>query len=378
MELKDSPIHQWIDNNRLTPVVRQAVHRETFQLQDWRVTQLGGNAGNPVSLGLYRFEGNGMDGDEPVAWSVILKILQSPANVGWQNMGEGEDQTHWNYWKRELYVYQSGLLELLPEGLAAPRCYGVEELPDNIALMWLEDIRDSMDGTWPLERYALAARHLGRLNGMFISDHSIPAIPWLSLDRNRQWVTPPAIWEAIPWDHPRVLRRYPTNGANTFRRMLLENECFLTRLDLLPRTLSHGDSYPTNFMSRRLADGSQQTVALDWALLGIQPLGDDLGQFVYGAQMNLPGIPPVQITETLFENYLNGLQEYGCQVDPMSVRFGFVTSAALRVGLFQLILMQGELGKNGNAPIEIQEPIEAPECFEVHMAKEAYRLLEAI
>jgi len=235
-----------------------------------------------------------------------------------------------------------------------------------------------MDGTWPLERYALAARLLGCLNGMFISDHSIPAIPWLSLDRNRQWVTPPAIWEAIPWDHPRVLRRYPTNGANIFRHMLLESERFLVRLDLLPRTLSHGDTYPTNFMTRHLSDGSQQTVALDWALLGIQPLGDDLGQFVYGAQMNLPGIPPVQITETLFENYLDGLQEYGCQVDPMSVRFGFVTSAALRVGLFQLILMQGELGKNGNAPIEIQEPIEAPECFEVHMAKEAYRLLEAI
>jgi len=378
MELIDSPIHQWIDNNRLTPVVRQDVHRETLQLQDWRVTQLGGNAGNPVSLGLYRFEGIGQDGNETINWSVILKILQSPANVGWQNMGEGEDQTHWNYWKRELYVYQSGLLEVLPEGLTAPRCYGVEELPGNMALMWLEDIRDSLGGAWPIERYALAARHLGRLNGLFTSDHSIPAIPWLSLDRNRQWVTAPAFWEAIPWDHPRVLKRYPTNGSNTFRRMLLENESFLTRLDHLPSTLSHGDTYPTNFMTRHLADGSQQTVALDWALLGIQPLGDDLGQLVYGAQTNLQEIRSKDITEALFENYLDGLREYGCQVDPMLVRFGFVASAALRVGLFQLILMQGELGKNGNAPIEIQEPIEAPECFEVYMAKEAYRLLEAI
>ena len=61
MELIDSPIHQWIDNNRLTPVVRQVVGREALQLQDWRVTQLGGNAGNPVSLGLYRYEGIGQD-----------------------------------------------------------------------------------------------------------------------------------------------------------------------------------------------------------------------------------------------------------------------------------------------------------------------------
>ena len=293
-------------------------------------------------------------------------------------MGEGEDQTHWNYWKRELYVYQSGLLEVLPEGMAAPRCYGVEELPGNIALMWLEDIRDSMDSAWPLERYSLAARHLGRLNGMFTSDHSIPAIPWLSLDRNRQWVTPPAIWEAIPWDHPRVLRRYPTNGANTFRRILLENECFLTRLDHLPRTLSYGDTYPTNFMSRRLPDGSQQTVALDWALLGIQPLGDDLGQFVYGAQMNLPEIRQEEIKESLFENYLDGLREYGCQVEPKLVRFGFVASAALRVGLFQLILMQDELGKNGKGPTEDPENNSLPDCFEMRMAKEAYQMLEAM
>ena len=354
------------------------MHRETLQLQDWRVTQLGGNAGNPVSLGLFRYEGVGQDEGETVAWSVILKVLQSPANVGWQNMGEGEDQTHWNYWKRELYVYQSGLLEVLPEGMAAPRCYGVEELPGNMALLWLEDIRDSMDGAWPLERYALAARHLGRLNGMFTSDHSIPAIPWLSLDRNRQWVTPPAIWQAIPWDHPHVLRRYPTNGANTFRRMLLENECFLSRLDHLPRTLSHGDTYPTNFMSRHLADGSQQTVALDWALLGIQPLGDDLGQFVYGAQMNLPEIQPEEIKESLFENYLDGLREYGCQVDPRLVRFGFVASAALRVGLFQLILMQDELGKNGKTPMEHHEHNSHPDCFEVSMAKEAYQMLESM
>lgn len=378
MEIIDSPIHQWVDSNRLTPVIRQVVRRETLHLQDWRVTQLGGNAGNPVSLGLYRYEGIGQEEGKTVTWSIILKVLQSPANVGWQNMGEGEDQTHWNYWKRELYVYQSGLLEMLPEGMAAPRCYGVEELPGNVALMWLEDIQDSLGGVWQLDHYALAARQLGRLNGLFSSDHSIPAIPWLSQGRNRQWVTPPAIWQAIPWDHPLVLRRYPTNGANTFRRMLLENECFLSRLDHLPRTLCHGDTYPTNFMIRFLADGNQQTVLLDWALLGIQPLGDDLGQLVFGAQMNLQETRSEDITDALFENYLDGLREYGCQLDPRLVRFGFVASAALRVGLFQLILMQDELGKNGKTPVEHQENNSLPDCFEVSMAKEAYRMLEAM
>ncbi len=55
-------------------------------------------------------------------------------------MGEGEDQTHWNYWKRETLVYQSDLLETLPEGMVAPRCFGWVELPGNIAGLWLEDV----------------------------------------------------------------------------------------------------------------------------------------------------------------------------------------------------------------------------------------------
>ncbi len=40
-------------------------------------------------------------------------------------------------------------------------------------------------------------------------------------------------------------------------------------------------------MSRKLADGREQTVALDWALVNIGPIGNDLGQLVFGAQTNL-------------------------------------------------------------------------------------------
>ncbi len=112
------------------------------------MNQFAGGFGNPVSLGLYRFEGTGQDRDQAVPWSVILKLIQSPANVGWVDMGEGEDQTHWNYWKRETLVYQSDLLETLPEGMVAPRCFGWVELPGNIAGLWLEDVVDSYGGVW--------------------------------------------------------------------------------------------------------------------------------------------------------------------------------------------------------------------------------------
>lgn len=378
MEKDDSSLLQAIGIAQLTAIARQSLRRESFQIQDWRVSQLGGGAGNPVSVGLYRFEGSGQDHEEQVTWSAILKILQSPGNLGRVNMGEGDDQTHWNYWKRELLVYQSGLLETLPEGMAAPRCYGTVELPGNVAMLWLEDISDSYQGDWPLDRYALTARHLGRLNGMYLSGDSMPAFPWFSVQGIRQWVTTMRHWQTIPWDHPRALEHYPQPEVNSFRRMLVENGRFLDKLDLLPQTVCHGDTYPTNFMSRHLGDSQEQTVALDWALMGIQPLGDDLGQLVFGAHMNLKENRREDVTNTLFAHYVDGLRDSGCHVDPQLVRFGFAASAALRVGLFQLYFLREKLEQSDTIVAEDIEHTAVPDCFEVTMANEAYELLESI
>ena len=366
-----------IDAAVLAPVVRQSLGRRSIEIDDWRVSQLGGGAGNPVSVGLYRFEGIGQDHAERVPWSVILKVIQSPANVGWENMGEGDDPTHWNYWKREVRLYPSGLLDDLPEGLAVPRCFGTAELPGNTAWLWLEDIRDAGSDDWTLERYALTARHLGRLNAHFLTARPLPAFDWLDRRRMQQWVDSMPNGKDFPWDHPRVLERYPQPEANPFRQMLLDSGRTLAALDRLPHTLSHGDTYPTNFKSRQ--DGGRElTVALDWALAGIEPLGDDLGQFVFGAQNNLADQPPEVVCETLFEGYIAGLRDCGWRGDATLARFGFAASAALRVGLFQVILLSEELKQAAPQAIEPGGRQNVPDCFEVVMAREARALLEKI
>ena len=378
MELNaSSSALELIDAYTLTPIVRQSVRCDNFKIQDWRVSQLGGGAGNPVSVGLYRFEGMGQDQNERISWSIILKIIQSPENVGRVNLGEGDDQSHWNYWKREPLIYQSGLLETLPAGMVAPRCFGVVELPGNFAWLWLEDVVDSYKGTWSLDRYALTARHLGQLNGMYGSERPLPSFPWLGMHQIQSWLTLMPL-QTIPWEHPRVLARYPKPEVNTFRYMLEENERFLAKLERLPKTFRHGDTYPTNFMSRRLSGGQEQTVALDWALAGIAPLGDDLGQFVFGAQTNLKEISPMDVEKALFESYLDGLRDSGCRVDPQQVRFGYTASAALRVGLFQLYLLSEELKQNQTVTEKAVEHPAKPDCFEVVMADDAYKLLDAI
>lgn len=374
MEITSLPTPLHIDGATLTPIVRKALHRETFTLQDWCVNQLGGGAGNPVSGGLYRFEGIGQDQDHAqIPWAIVLKVVQSPANVGWENMGEGDDQTHWNYWKREPIIYQSGFLETIPASLTAPRCFEVVEKPGNMIWLWLENIIDSYGGTWSLERYALTARHLGQLNGTYLSARPLPTFPWLSRHRLRQWleITP---WQMVPWEHPRVLERYPPLAENTFQHLLADSDRFLHKLAQLPQTLCHGDTYPTNFMSRELPHGQTQTVALDWALAGISPVGADLGQLVFGAQNNLKEVAPKEVDGALFESYLDGLRDSGCHVEAQEVRLGYTAFAAFQVGLFQ-ILMLGDLKESGT-PIElVRDRPATPDCFEGVMAVEAYKLL---
>jgi hypothetical protein len=388
METDASPVIQSIDVATLTGVVRRALGREVSLPAGWQVTRLGGGVGNPVSAGLYRYSGVAQDGDALLSWSVVLKILQSPANVGWKDMGEGEDQSHWNYWKREPLVYRSGLLERLPDGLAAPRFFGGGELPGDVAWLWLEEVQDSYGGAWPLERYTLTARHLGRLNGAYVSERPLPVFPWLGDHLVRQWLADLGDPDRLSWGHPELVARYPSRERNPFRRMLKEAGRFQAALSLLPQVLCHGDTYPTNFMSTRSAEGQERTTALDWALLGIGPLGDDLGQLVFGAQLLLPDTRPEEVTEALFQGYLEGLGDSGCRVDPLWVRFGFTASAALRTGLFQIwIRTDGDEPAAGS----LAEAAEATEgdtgerkvpavadCFEVAMAREAYRLLDRI
>lgn len=149
-------------------------------------------------------------------------------------------------------------------------------------------------------------------------------------------------------------------------------------LEKLPQTVCHNDTYPTNFISHDLPNGQQQTIALDWALAGIAPVGADLGQLVFGAQKNLKEISHSNIDTALFESYLAGLKDSGCKIEHQAVRFGYTTYAALQVGLFMFFWLSRELENNEvNVEEAIKQPAQ-PICFEVVMANEAYKIVDVL
>jgi len=324
-----------LDRSAITPLVRRVMHSPTVGVSDWSVYPI--HSGDGEGLGVYRFAGTGEDGGQPVGWSLVLKAFGAPA--------EGGEEGDWNYWKREAMAYRSGLLDDLAGGIAAPRCLAVEELADGIVRLWLEDVALANDVPWSLDRYALAARHLGQFNGAYLVERPLPDAPWLSANWLRGWVgANEAAMDHLKrvLQHPLVQQVYPEEVATSFLRLWTERELFLERLDHLPHTLCHLDAFRRNLLDRRSSDGSRQTLALDWAFVGKGTLGEELGPLIQASMefFEAEGIAAQELEEATFQGYLDGLTDAGWRGDPRVVRFGYAASTALRygVGTVRLVL----------------------------------------
>src|SRR5262245_52807270 len=113
-----------LNRETLTRLVRQILHNQTVNLVDWHINAINVGRGS-ATAGVFRVNGTARDGDRLLPWALILKVL-SPSAIG-HVPAEAEHIAHPLYWKREALVYQSGLLDCLPEGLAAPGCLDIAE-----------------------------------------------------------------------------------------------------------------------------------------------------------------------------------------------------------------------------------------------------------
>ncbi len=325
-----------LDQADLTAPVRQATGRPTLEVVDWECSSIH-IPFNWATGGVYRVMGTGRDGDELVRWSMILKVAQYPVR---SHIGT-VDPTDYNYWKREAILYQSGLLDNL-QGLQAARSFGVVERSDTSAWLWLEDVHDPMGSRWPLERYRVAAHHLGQFNGAYLHKWAMPDLPCFTRDFLRSFMTAWAPWMArLPdvRDHPYVTRSCPATLLKRILGLWSEKEHMLTALDRLPRTFCHLDAFPRNLLVRTGPGGVEETVAVDWAFTGIAPIGADLAPMVAASVWFFDAAPDqmAEIDSLVFDGYVEGLRAAGWHGDTRVIRFGYVASAALRYGLFALL-----------------------------------------
>ena len=115
-----------IDLPTLTVAVHAALDSPHAVVGDWEVVPVGHRLINRVSGGIYHVAGSARDGTRDKHFSLILKVIHLPAADARSLFNGSDDPTHWNYWKREVLAYQSGILDPrnvdLQGSLSTPRC----------------------------------------------------------------------------------------------------------------------------------------------------------------------------------------------------------------------------------------------------------------
>jgi hypothetical protein len=327
---------------RLTPIVQRALEDPRASILDWAIRTLGYANIDPEIHSLYRVEGTAQSSGRISAWRAILKVFIRPT-VGPPALDAPE---HFLYWEREPLAYASGLLDELPGGLRAAACYGVERPGPTLAFVWLEDVIDDYPEGWPIERYALAARHLGQFNGAYLVDRPLPVAPWFADARSVQVQNSasntdfgPQVVEFLGSDAPlgavavgRAAGRRSAVAA--LADCLAHQDILVDRLATLPQTFCHGDPIGPNLFARRSRQGDDETVAIDWGLTGRAPIGGELASLVGGSLgfFRVGATAADELERAAFAAYLDGLADAGARIDGRVVRFGYLATLMLRWG----------------------------------------------
>jgi hypothetical protein len=107
-------------------------------------------------------------------------------------------------------------------------------------------------------------------------------------------------------------------------------DCYalLDAADRVPRTFCHRDFFQNNLFSRRLPDGKDQMVAIDWALAGPGPVGEDAFRMAWVTGYTRASDLGIRTLDGLvFEHYVAGLRDAGWHGDPRLVRLGYAVWA---------------------------------------------------
>lgn len=317
-----------VDQAALTTFVRQQLQDETATITNWSHEPLaGGLSGSAV----HRFQGEAETTAGLRSWSLIRKSF-SPAN------GSQEPEAY-DYWQREVALYQSGLLDTLPVDLIVPRCFGIEGDATEGYQLWLEDMgAQENEAQWPLAQYGIAAHHLGQFNGAYLVGRPLPDHAWLRKPdvHQRLAAAEPGIGE-LPTlrEHPLFAPLLAGDHVERIQQLWAEREQLLAQLEQLPWTFCHRDAFHRNLFIRDDEAAQAKTVALDWGSCGLGMLGEELVP-LFAATLKLVVADTnrlAEMDETIFHGYIAGLRDAGWQGEEQLVRFGFTALTALKVGV---------------------------------------------
>ena len=219
--------------------------------------------------------------------------------------------------------------------------------------MWTEEICGQRGTEWNPERYVVAARQLGRFQGRYLTGRPLPSNSAVSTESQALGRTVLGVEDARTleatigdWDSPAVHRFFGSRQlAVRTRRVLEHRQVILDALAECPPVLNHGDFHAENIFSMPGAGrrskhskrggvewpAEEQTVAVDWALCGDGPLGQDVACLMHLSALLL-ALPVDRIRSmeaAALDAYLQGLRTAGWQGDSGLVELSYRGCTAL-------------------------------------------------
>jgi hypothetical protein len=309
-----------IDRDLLTTVVRRILHQDIAEVIDFHSKALTGGYESITSI--YLVEGEAFIANGSIPWKVILKVVQPTTDY--------DDPQNFLYWKREALAYNSGLLYVLPGMMTAPQCYLIYEKPGGETWLWLEFIEDDVGKDWPLVCYGKVARRLGEFNGAYLRGFQMPDQPWIPRDWLRAYVenaAPAVHFLQENLDHPFVKRLFSNDMLKMVFTIWEARDKFYTILDSLPHAFCHQDAFKGNLFTSH-----DRLIGIDWSYLGPAVVGAEIVPLIVGS-MVISGFPAKQarqLEQDVFDGYLGGLADVGCQVNSRDVRLAYCLTLILR------------------------------------------------
>jgi hypothetical protein len=202
-----------------------------------------------------------------------------------------------------------------PYGLRAPLLLAWSEDTERVE-MWIEEVHDAYDGAWPVERFGLAARHIGSWNARAAGTGREPGF-----DVEDAWAERHGQPERVGSALDELDRLARTSGSHEVSQLLgdpgfgrthaliASTSARIDRLSAFPRTLLHHDLVRSNLF----ACDDLTTVAIDWETLGYGPLGVDLAPLVIGSVRRGEASTDdlISIEHQVLHGYEEGLREAG-------------------------------------------------------------------
>lgn len=241
-------------------------------------------------------------------------------------------------------MYQSNILDDLPTGLTGPTCYSADHRSENETWIWLEELQD--DSHWSLSHFANAAKLLGRFNGQYLAGKPYPNKPWLTQNgstrgtlQHFQWVKD-AINNPAIWKHAIIRSAFPVPVLDRLNKLWDDSVALLNRIEAFPQTFCHLDAFRRNMfnVTGRFGDGS--LALIDWSYAGKGIMGTDASDLASASfgMFDITSVEPKEFFDTVFENYISGLNDVGLQGDRQEFRFAFNILSALKYGCMLLWL----------------------------------------